>query len=136
MAKGRIPITSAIGFRADSRRAGPNRGRDHPALFLRADVSHSDAVLSQLLTLVCDLYEDTEGFLERRDDAQLWYNRGYANGMVNALNALGYGPQVQTVIEPDAPALVADQALLPWGKAYAHGYQKGWRETQEVMGTH
>jgi hypothetical protein len=97
-------------------------------------MSQSNAVLSQLLTLLCDLYEDTEGFLERSDDAQLWYNRGYANGMIEALRALGYGAQVESLIEPDAPDAVAGQALLPWGKAYAHGLDMGRRETQDVMG--
>jgi hypothetical protein len=97
-------------------------------------MSQSNAVLSQLLTLICDLYEDTEGFLERSDDAQLWYNRGYANGMVEALRALGYGAQVESLVAPDAADTVADQALLPWGKAYAHGYDMGRRETRDVMG--
>jgi hypothetical protein len=97
-------------------------------------MSESHAVLSRLLSLICDLYEDTEGFLERSDDAQLWYNRGYANGMVEALRALGHGAQLESLIEPDATDAVADQALLPWGKAYAHGYDMGRRETHDVMG--
>ena len=97
-------------------------------------MSPSHPVLSQLLTLICDLYEDTESFRERRDDAQLWYNRGYANGMIEALGALGYSAQVESLIEPDVPDAVADQALLPWGKAYAHGFDMGRRETHDVMG--
>jgi hypothetical protein len=97
-------------------------------------MSQSRAVLSQLLTLICDLYEDTEGFQERSDDAQLWYNRGYANGMIAALRALGHGAQVERMIDPDTPETAAGQALLPWGKAYAHGFDMGQRETHDVMG--
>ena len=33
--------------------------------------------------------DETEGYLDRQDDPQLWYNRGYANGMVKALRELG-----------------------------------------------
>ena len=96
-------------------------------------MSPPNDVLSQLLTLICDLYEDTEGFLERSDDAQVWYNRGYANGMIAALGELGYGAQVQSLVDPDPPELVVTQLMLPWGKAYAHGRDMGRRETNEVL---
>jgi hypothetical protein len=98
-------------------------------------MSSSDTLLSQLLGLVCDLYEDTEGFVERKDDAQLWYNRGYANGMIAALTQLGFRSHVEGLIEPDPADLIAGQELLPWGKAYAHGLDMGQRETHEVMGS-
>jgi hypothetical protein len=87
------------------------------------------------MALVCDLYEDTEGFVERTDDAQLWYNRGYANGMIEALTQLGFRSHLEGVIEPDAADVAAGHALLPWGKAYAHGHEMGQRETHEVMGS-
>jgi hypothetical protein len=96
-------------------------------------MDRSEGVLPQLLTLLCDLYEDTEGFAERTDDAQLWYNRGYANGVAEALGDLGFRPAVESVIEPDARDVVTGQELLPWGKAYAHGLEMGRRETFEVM---
>ena len=94
----------------------------------------SREVLPQLLALIGDLYEDTEGFTERTDDAQLWYNRGYANGMVEELGELGFRPQVESLIEPDAQDVIAGHERLPWGKAYAHGRDMGRRETREVMG--
>jgi hypothetical protein len=97
-------------------------------------MSPPETLLPQLLTLVCDLYEDTEGFSARTEDAQLWYNRGYANGMVEALRELGFLPQLEALIEPDPDDVVAGHELLPWGKAYAHGHTKGRRETHEVMG--
>jgi hypothetical protein len=93
-----------------------------------------DEVLPQLLALVGELYEDTEGFAQRTDNAQLWYNRGYANGMVEVLGELGFRPQVESLIEPDAQDVIAGHELLPWGKAYAHGRDMGRRETREVMG--
>lgn len=97
-------------------------------------MSPPDTILAKLLTLIGDLYEDTEEFLERSDDAQLWYDRGYANGMIEALRALGHGAEIERLVEPDDPAVIAEQRLLPWGKAYTHGYEKGWRETHDVMG--
>lgn len=92
-----------------------------------------ESVLSQLLTLICDLYEDTERFLEHSDDAQLWYNRGYANGMIEALGELGFGRHVGSLVDPDPSDVAAGQGLLPWGKAYADGRDRGRRETNEVM---
>jgi hypothetical protein len=91
-------------------------------------------VLPQLLELICDLYEDTEGFLDRTGDAQLWYNRGYANGVIHALERLGHARAVASALEPDPVDLVDDQARLPWGKAYRHGWDKGTNETFEVLG--
>jgi hypothetical protein len=91
-------------------------------------------ILPQLLALIGELYEDTVGFTERTDDAQLWYNRGYANGMVEVLGELGFRRQVESLIDPDADNVIAGHELLPWGKAYAHGREMGHRETREVMG--
>jgi hypothetical protein len=85
------------------------------------------------MTLIFDLYEDTQGFLERTDDAQLWYNRGYANGMIEALDDLGFRAQVASLVEPDATDIVSGHELLPWGKAYSHGLEMGRSETYEVM---
>ena len=90
-------------------------------------------VLPRLLELICDLYEDTDGFLERTDDAQLWYNRGYANGMIEVLGTLGHSGQIAGLVEPDPSDCITGQELLPWGKAYRHGLDMGRRETTEVM---
>jgi len=92
------------------------------------------AILSQLLDLICDLYEDTEGVYERFDDLQLWYNRGYANGVIDGLAELGYRPQVESAIDPDPADVIGGQEALPWGNAYRHGWEMGRRETGEVMG--
>jgi hypothetical protein len=90
-------------------------------------------ILAQLLELVVDLYDESESFLERSDEAQLWYNRGYANGVIDALDALGYGDAVASVVTPDGSDPIGEHALLPWGKAYRHGWKKGHDETYEVL---
>ncbi|MFP4247548.1 MAG: hypothetical protein ACLFQ1_10250 [Halochromatium sp.] len=94
-----------------------------------------DPLIERLLELARALTHDSEGYLDRQDDPQLWYNRGYANGMLAALRALGHGPRVAATLEPDVYDAARDQAHLPWGKAYEHGREKGLEETYEVTGT-
>lgn len=90
-------------------------------------------VLPQLLELICDLYEGSERFLDRTDEPQLWYNRGYANGMIDALGQLGYARHIGGSLDPDAQDPPFGQEILPWGKAYRHGWGKGRQETIDVM---
>lgn len=90
-------------------------------------------LLKQLLRLLAELSEASEGYLEREDDSQLWYNRGYANGMAAALTALGHGEAVASTVAPDPYDRARDLAHLPWGKAYEHGREMGERETYEVI---
>jgi hypothetical protein len=92
-----------------------------------------EQVLPRLLELICDLYDGSQGFLERTDDAQLWYNRGYANGVIQALDSLGYARHVAGALDTDAGDVIAGQEILPWGKAYRHGWDMGRKETFEVM---
>jgi hypothetical protein len=90
-------------------------------------------ILSRLIQLVRELYADTEGFVDQTDEAQPWYNRGYANGLAAALQELGHGAALADAGALDPPDVAAAHALLPWGKAYAHGFEMGRRETFEVM---
>lgn len=94
-------------------------------------------VLTQLTRLLRELYGQTEGFLNRQEDAQLWYNRGYANGMVLAMRELGHGDALPSdlILDPDGPVWdqIAGQALMPWGRAHAHGLEMGRKETFEVL---
>lgn len=90
-------------------------------------------ILAQLLDLLARLYGETDGFADSPGDAQLWYNRGYANGMVKALHELGQGDALLARIEPDAADVIAGQELMAWGKAYSHGLDTGYRETLEVL---
>lgn len=94
-------------------------------------------ILAHLIGLLRDLYGKTQGFLDRQDEPQLWYDRGYANGMVLALRALGHGDVLPADLAPDpdgeAWARIAEQALMPWGRAHAHGLERGHKETFEVL---
>lgn len=94
-------------------------------------------ILSQLITLLRQLYGDTQGFLDHPEDSQGWYDRGYANGMVRALRALGQGATLPADLEldPDGEAWgrIAEQARMPWGRAHAHGLEMGLRETFEIL---
>jgi hypothetical protein len=94
-----------------------------------------DPLIERLIELLKELNDGSEGYLERQDDPQLWYNRGYANGMTDALRKLGHGQRIDAMLEPDVYDAARDQAHLPWGKAYEHGREMGAKETYEVTGT-
>ena len=94
---------------------------------------NTDTLLPRLLELTCNLYEDSQGFLDRTDNTQLWYNRGYANGVIQALHRLGYARHVASTLESDGSDPMAGQETLPWSKAYHHGWEMRRRETLEVM---
>lgn len=89
--------------------------------------------LERLLALIERLQAETEGFFDQPEQEQLWYNRGYANGMIGALRALGYAESLTGRIQADAPDLLAGCELLRWGRAYLHGQETGERETHEVL---
>jgi hypothetical protein len=90
-------------------------------------------LLDQLLALVDRLREESAGYLEEPGDQQLWYNRGYANGMVLALLALGQDAALGARL-PDDPAQIQPHGPMPWGRAYRHGEDTGRRETHEITG--
>ena len=92
-----------------------------------------DARLERLLDLIGRLYAETEGFLENAADQQLWYNRGYANGMLEALRELGYAERLAEKLAADPVDVISGQDGLPWGRAYRHGIEIGFRETHEVL---
>jgi len=92
------------------------------------------ALLDELLGIAERLYHETEGFLDQPEDQQLWYNRGYANGMLRALRALGYAPWLGTRLQDTDPDdIIAGHELMPWGRAWQHGIEMGERETREVL---
>ena len=49
------------------------------------------AIVDRLLQVIRDLYNETDGVAEAEGDLQLWYNRGYANGVARALRDLEQG---------------------------------------------
>lgn len=95
------------------------------------------ALFGQLIQLLRSLYGETQGFLDRPEETQLWYNRGYANGMVLGLRELGRGDvlPLDLILDPDGETWgqITDQALTPWGRAHAHGLEMGRSETYEVL---
>ncbi len=90
-------------------------------------------VINQLIDLVARLYNETEGYMEQQDDSQLWYNRGYANGVVKALQDAGFDKMLQAKVTLEANDTAEEQRFMPWGKAYFHGFEMGEREAREVM---
>lgn len=93
-----------------------------------------DELLSQLVDLIDRLRLETRDFLDQPGDQQTWYNRGYANGMVLALQRLAGADRLDGRL-PDDPDQLASHLALPWGRAYRHGEDRGGRETHEITGT-
>lgn len=94
------------------------------------------SVLDQLIQVVQDLHDETRDFLNQAEEQQLWYNRGYANGVVHALDKLGYGAYLEGRITRDPDDVIVGHELMAWGKAYQHGFEMGEKETREVIGPH
>lgn len=90
-------------------------------------------IVQQLIGLTVRLYEESHGFLDSPDDQQLWYNRGYANGIVKALDGAGYDCRLRELVDPDPEDMIEGQEIMPWGRAYAHGLEVGERECKEVL---
>lgn len=94
---------------------------------------HDEDRVSQLIDLLQRLYAESVGFLDAPDDAQLWYNRGYANGMVRVLDEAGYRCRLREQVDPDPEDIIDGQERMPWGRAYTHGLEMGERECREVL---
>lgn len=90
-------------------------------------------LLDELLELLGELAEENNDVHSHQDDAQRWYNQGYARGMAAALSELGAGEQVAAVFGSLSAEPGSNQAaLLPWEKALAHGFRMGYQETHEI----
>jgi hypothetical protein len=92
------------------------------------------ALLQRLLPVVADLYNEVANLSQGDGDLQLWYNRGYADGMVKAMRQLGYSAELDVMTSPVPMEVDDTAAFLPWGKAYRHGFEMGEQETREVLG--
>lgn len=90
-------------------------------------------LLDQLCSLVQQLRDESVGFHESHADAQLWYDRGYANGMLRGLQRLlaQQSPCGQVL---DDESLLQGHEVMAWGKAYRHGERVGEQETYEISG--
>ena len=92
-----------------------------------------DELISQLLDLIDRLRDETADFLDDPGDQQQWYDRGYANGMLIALQRLGQAARLGDRM-PDDEADLQGHIAMPWGKAYRHGESRGGAETYEISG--
>jgi hypothetical protein len=88
-------------------------------------------LLDRLIALVVQLRAESESFLEEHQDAQQWYNRGYANGMVRGLAKL-LDEEQPGGLQLDDEADLAGHEVMAWGKAYRHGEAMGEKETYEI----
>lgn len=93
----------------------------------------SPELLQKLCGLARRLRQENADFLEYPEDGQRWYNRGYANGMLKALQQL-LGEDCPCGEPPDDESELTAHQVMAWGKAYRHGEQMGLRETCEVTG--
>jgi len=89
------------------------------------------SVLEKLAGLVVRLYGETEGYMGNPADAQLWYNRGYANGVVAYLRSKDALRGLQDLTLDDEE-VHKDDHVMEWFKAYHHGFEMGERESAEV----
>ena len=98
-----------------------------------APITLPDEQLLQLVELIDRLRDETAEFLDHPGDQQLWYNRGYANGMVLALHPVGQAECLGSR-HPDAPERLGGHLALPWDRAYRHGESRGCEEAHEITG--
>lgn len=91
------------------------------------------ALLQRLLRLMGKLYAESEDYFDHPEQEQLWYNRGYADGMRQALHDLGYAEDIPAQLSSGPRPLSSGFEVLSWGRAYLHGQAMGGRETREVL---
>ena len=91
------------------------------------------SVIDTLAGLVEKLYLESDDYAQNPSDAQLWYNRGYANGIVAFLTAHNYG-DIIAHLNFDGDDLYKGEQIMEWHKAYHHGVEMGLRESEEVAG--
>ncbi len=92
------------------------------------------SVIDKLVGLVGKLYAETEGYVDNPADAQLWYNRGYANGIVAYFKQNDFVAKL-SLISLDDDNLYEKEQMMEWHKAYHHGFEMGQRESGEVHST-
>ncbi len=93
------------------------------------------SVITTLAELIERLYTESEDYISNPSDAQLWYNRGYANGIVAFFKASGFEDKLPS-IELDPVDIHAKETVMEWQKAYHHGFEMGQRESAEVYQQH
>lgn len=89
------------------------------------------SVIDKLTGLIEKLYAETQGYEDNPSDAQLWYNRGYANGVVAYFRKNGFAEKLNH-LTLDADDIYKTDHVMEWFKAYHHGFEMGERESGEV----
>ncbi|VAW62490.1 hypothetical protein MNBD_GAMMA11-1684 [hydrothermal vent metagenome] len=89
------------------------------------------SAIKKLTDLVGRLYVETEGYADNPSDAQLWYNRGYANGIAAYFFKNNFADKLNH-LTLDAPDVYKNEKIMQWHKAYHHGFEMGERESGEV----
>ena len=89
------------------------------------------SVIDKLAGLVEKLYNETQDYSDNPSDAQLWYNRGYANGVVAYFIKNGFAEKLSN-LTLDAADIYQGEQIMEWLKAYHHGFEMGERESAEV----
>ena len=99
---------------------------------MMADKKHSrNPVVARLADLANELMQTSAQFLEQPNDLQLWYNRGYANGILNAFTQAGI--TIEGLAHPDPDSQWAEHRFMAWGQAFIHGQTKGHNEAREIL---
>ncbi|MDH5184152.1 MAG: hypothetical protein OEX12_09710 [Gammaproteobacteria bacterium] len=92
-------------------------------------------IQNKLGEIVVRLYQETDGYQHNPSEVQLWYNRGYANGVLSVLRAQAAVQELASNITLDDADIHCDDRLMEWEKAYHHGFEMGEREAKEVLPT-
>ena len=93
----------------------------------------TENMLPRLLQVVRELYAETVDLSESESELQLWYNRGYADGVISGMKGLGYAREIGEAVDAGGASVSDENRFLPWGKAYRHGFEMGEKETLEVL---
>ncbi len=96
-------------------------------------MSASEQIVGRLIALAKRLRRESAAFLERPEDSQSWYNRGYGGGIFSAMRELGYGDVLDEECAEDEAQSLAPHRIMAWGQAYTHGFEKGAEDTRDAL---
>lgn len=90
-------------------------------------------IIAKLSEVVIELYNETMNYETNPTDVQLWYNRGYANGVAAALRENDQSEALEGFLSLDKENLYTFDRVMEWHKAYHHGYEMGRNESVDVL---
>ena len=98
---------------------------------MSAEQRSQNPLVIRLADLANELMQSSDQFLDQPNDLQLWYNRGYANGILNALAQADI--KIEGLEKPDPEHLWSAHRFMAWGQAFIHGQTKGHSEACEIL---